>query len=329
MDTRWSSQFRDPQSIYVDLGAVQHIDRVVLKWEAAYGRDFKIQTSNDAATWTTAKTVTGNTSKTDDMSVSLDGRYVRMYGTKRATQWGYSLYEFEVYGTAVVVPPPVTPPPTPGVTPPALPGTWSLSFADEFGANSIGTTWKDDLWGMKSGGPASVANGLLSLSATKGVEGTLSTNQSYSFKYGYAEARIKIPAGQGIWPAFWMLPMPADGSNDDAGEIDIMEIMGDEPSVMTTAYHVNQFDAGEDTDTGVNLSAGFHTYAVDWQPDHITFYLDGKQVDTVTSAQAPIVADPSYLILDVWLGGWHGQPDASTNYPATMQVDWVRVWNKA
>jgi len=99
--TRWSSAFADPQWIYVDLGATYSISRVKLTWEAAYGKDYLIQTSTDAATWTTIKPVTGNTALVNDWtSLSGTGRYVRMYGTARGTSYGYSLYELEVYGTA-------------------------------------------------------------------------------------------------------------------------------------------------------------------------------------------------------------------------------------
>lgn len=98
--TRWSSVFSDPQWLQVDLGATASINRVVLRWEAAYASAFQIQTSNDASSWTTIQTVTGNTSTLNDMSISGSGRYVRMYGTARATAYGYSLYEFEVYGTS-------------------------------------------------------------------------------------------------------------------------------------------------------------------------------------------------------------------------------------
>lgn len=99
--TRWSSAFADPQWLYVDLGASYSLSRVKLIWEGAYGKDYQIQTSADASTWTTIKTVTGNTALTNDLTgLSGTGRYVRLYGTARGTQYGYSLYELEVYGTA-------------------------------------------------------------------------------------------------------------------------------------------------------------------------------------------------------------------------------------
>ncbi|MEO3812207.1 discoidin domain-containing protein [Sphaerisporangium sp. B11E5] len=97
--TRWSSAFSDPQWIQVDLGASATIGQVVLRWEAAYGRAFKIQVSADAAGWTDVHSTTTGTGGTQTLTVSGTGRYVRMYGTTRATGYGYSLWEFQVYGT--------------------------------------------------------------------------------------------------------------------------------------------------------------------------------------------------------------------------------------
>jgi len=97
--TRWSSAFSDPQWLQVDLGATHTISQVVLNWETAYGSAFQIQTSNDASTWTTIYSTTAGTGGTQTLNISGSGRYVRMYGTTRATQWGYSLWEFQVYGT--------------------------------------------------------------------------------------------------------------------------------------------------------------------------------------------------------------------------------------
>jgi F5/8 type C domain/Glycosyl hydrolases family 16 len=97
--TRWSSAFSDPQWIEVDLGATHTISQVVLNWEAAYGKSFQIQTSNDGSTWTSIYSTTTGTGGTQTLNVSGSGRYVRMYGTARATQYGYSLWEFQVYGT--------------------------------------------------------------------------------------------------------------------------------------------------------------------------------------------------------------------------------------
>jgi hypothetical protein len=106
LGTRWSSQFSDHQWIYVDLQGVYDINRVKITWEAAYGRDYQIQASNDAATWTTIRSVSNNTTLINDLNVAGRGRYVRMLGTRRAISAGYSIFEMEVYGTEVANTPP-------------------------------------------------------------------------------------------------------------------------------------------------------------------------------------------------------------------------------
>jgi beta-glucanase (GH16 family) len=97
--TRWSSAFSDPQWLRVDLGATHTISQVKLNWEAAYGKAFQIQTSADGNTWKTIYTTTTGTGGNQTLNVSGSGRYVRVYGTQRATQYGYSLWEFQVLGT--------------------------------------------------------------------------------------------------------------------------------------------------------------------------------------------------------------------------------------
>jgi glucose/arabinose dehydrogenase len=110
LTTRWSSAFSDPQWIQVDLGQTYSIDRVKLTWEAAYGSAYQIQTSTNGTTWTTVRSVTGgNGGEDDNTALGASGRYVRINGTARGTAWGYSLFEFEVYGSTT---PPPPPPPT-------------------------------------------------------------------------------------------------------------------------------------------------------------------------------------------------------------------------
>ncbi len=99
LTTRWSSAFSDPQWLQVDLGATHTISKVVLYWEAAYATAFQIQTSTDGTNWTTIYSTTTGTGGTQTLTVTGSGRYVRMYGTKRATGYGYSLFEFQVYGS--------------------------------------------------------------------------------------------------------------------------------------------------------------------------------------------------------------------------------------
>jgi hypothetical protein len=100
--TRWSSAFADPQWLRVDLGAVATITRVVLRWQTAHATAYQIQTSTDGDTWTSIYSTTTSSGGTQTLTVTGSGRYVRMYGTARATHYGYSLWEFEVYGMSGV-----------------------------------------------------------------------------------------------------------------------------------------------------------------------------------------------------------------------------------
>ncbi|MFD3678272.1 discoidin domain-containing protein [Streptomyces sp. NPDC058613] len=103
--TRWASQWRDAEWIQVDLGAVRNLSRVVLTWEGAFGKNYEIQVSDDGTNWRTAKSVTGSDGGTDEIAISGSGRYVRMNGLVRSGGYGYSLWEFQVYGTTSVEPP--------------------------------------------------------------------------------------------------------------------------------------------------------------------------------------------------------------------------------
>ena len=119
--TRWASAFADPQWLQVDLGASSAITRVELNWEAAYAKTFRIQTSLNGSTWADATAATAGAVGVQSLPVTATARYVRMYGTERATQYGYSLWEFKVFGGTTTTPPTTTPP-----TGPTLPGGGSL-----------------------------------------------------------------------------------------------------------------------------------------------------------------------------------------------------------
>jgi hypothetical protein len=132
--TRWSSAFSDPQWIRVDLGATATINRVVLRWEAAYATAYQIQTSNDGSSWTTIYSRTSGAGGVNDLTgLSGSGRYVRMNSTARATVYGYSLFEFEVYGTSGPTVTPGGPTLTPTRTPTAT--ATSSGVAPNFGPN--------------------------------------------------------------------------------------------------------------------------------------------------------------------------------------------------
>ncbi len=126
--TRWSSAFSDPQWLSVDLGTSTQICGVQINWEAAYATAFQIQTFNDNATWTTVKSVTGGTGGNQAIDLSGSGRYIRMYGTARATGYGYSIWEFIVHAGGTTTTPTATPTATPTTSPtgPAIPGGGDL-----------------------------------------------------------------------------------------------------------------------------------------------------------------------------------------------------------
>jgi beta-glucanase (GH16 family) len=168
------------------------------------------------------------------------------------------------------------------------------------------------------------------------------TQGKFTQEYGRFEARIQIPEGQGLWPAFWMLG--ADISNSatnwpKCGEIDIMENIGKEPSINHGSLHLPAAGTANDDQLtgmytlpgGAKLGDGFHTYAVEWSASAIKFYVDDNLYETQTPATATgrdwEFNQPFFIILNVAVGGtFPGAPTSSTTFPQTMKVDWVRVY---
>ncbi|MGC4759450.1 family 16 glycosylhydrolase [Micromonospora trifolii] len=160
----------------------------------------------------------------------------------------------------------------------------------------------------------------------------LLTAATFTQTYGRFEARIKVPRGQGIWPAFWMLG--TGGGWPDAGEIDIMENIGREPNTVYGTVHGPGYSGGGgitgSRTLGAPLADTFHTYRVDWEPNVITWYIDGVQYHRVDPARLGgsrwVFDHPFFMILNVAVGGnWPGYPDGSTQFPQQMLVDYVRV----
>jgi beta-glucanase (GH16 family) len=232
----------------------------------------------------------------------------------------------------------------------------TLVWSDEFNGSSLSSTWTNGKfwWGGDSyNNPAhvyrtdatAVADGALSLTLRKEnatnwqgksvdyVSGLVQTGgikgsgaPGFTFRYGYAEARIQMPKGQGVWPAFWMLPA---SYNDDAGEIDIMEYIGSVPNEINNFVHTNGKAEGGAWKAPTDMSGDWHTFAVDWQPTYITYYVDGTLTRTITTASM-IPQEPEYLILNLQTGGsWAGFPVATTTLHATMKIDYVRVYSAA
>lgn len=164
----------------------------------------------------------------------------------------------------------------------------------------------------------------------------LTTQGLHSFRYGRVEARIKVPQGRGLWPAFWMLGVNITEVDwPGCGEIDIMEVIGHEPNVVhSTAHYTNSENKaannGQGLDAGVNLSDDYHIYRVDWTPESLVFTLDDVVVNEVAIEEdMKEFQRPFYLILNVAVGGnWPGNPDETTVFPQRMLVDWVRVYRQ-
>jgi beta-glucanase (GH16 family) len=158
--------------------------------------------------------------------------------------------------------------------------------------------------------------------------GEINSYSSFTQLYGYFEMSAKLPAGQGLWPAFWLLP--ADGSWPP--EIDIMEVLGHDITTLHNAVHYNgrggrHMSLGSSTQVD-DLSQDFHTFGVNWQADYITWYFDGEQV--YQAATPAGLNKPMYMIANLAVGGnWPGSPDSSTVFPAEYQIDYIRVYSAA
>ncbi len=168
----------------------------------------------------------------------------------------------------------------------------------------------------------------------------LETKGKFEQRYGRIEARIRIPSGQGMWPAFWMLGNDIDKAGWPAcGEIDIMENIGKEPSTVHGTLHgVGYTPAGVSAaftlPDGKKFADDFHVFAAEWEPRQIRFYVDGVLYATDIPENAPAGAiwpfeHPEFLLLNLAVGGeWPGYPNDKTHLPQQMLVDYVRVYEK-
>jgi beta-glucanase (GH16 family) len=235
---------------------------------------------------------------------------------------------------------------------------WKLVWADEFnepaGSRPDALKWRYDLggdgWGNReletyTDAPENVSldgQGHLVLRALKTstggyTSGRLNTKGKFEFRFGRVEARIRLPYGQGIWPAFWMLGGAIDAW-PDCGEIDIMENIGKEPAIIHGTVHGPGYSGARGIGGSFELTSGarfvddFHVYGAAWWSDRIVFLVDGKEFFRITPSSLPAGAKwvfdhPFYLVLNLAVGGnWPGYPDQTTSFPQTMLIDWVRVY---
>lgn len=249
--------------------------------------------------------------------------------------------------------------------PPADQRPWSLVWSDEFdganGSSPDASKWTYDIGGGGWGNNeletytnrtqnASRQGGMLVITALKETytgpdniprdytSARLKTQGLAQWTYGRVEARMKLPGGQGLWPAFWML-----GANitqvdwPNCGELDIMENIGREPSTVYGTIHGPSYSGGSGIGGNYTLpnnqrfADDFHVFAVEWEANVIRFYVDTTLYATRTPSELPSGANwvfdkPFFIILNVAVGGsWPGNPDSSSVFPQTMIVDYVRV----
>ncbi len=250
-------------------------------------------------------------------------------------------------------------------TPPAS-KSYQLVWSDEFNGTD-GSAPDASKWAIQTGGNGwgnneleyytarpqnvQVSGGNLVITAIKedytGTDGVtqhytsarMQTKGLFSQTYGRFEARIKIPKGQGMWPAFWMLGSDIDTNPWPAcGEIDIMENIGKEPAIVHGSIHGPGYAPGNVTasytiPTGA-LSDDYHLYAVEWEAQQIRFYIDSTLYATFAPSNLPSGSPwefnkPFFVLLNLAVGGdWPGNPDATTQFPQQMLVDYVRVYQK-
>jgi beta-glucanase (GH16 family) len=237
------------------------------------------------------------------------------------------------------------------------PGAYQLVWSDEFDGSALDpANWAFDLGGGGWGNgelqyytdrPVNVRleDGHLVIEAIqekyKGhlyTSTRIKTQRLQAWTYGRIEARLRLPSGQGIWPAFWML-----GANINnrgwpyCGEIDIMEFVGKEPYNVHGTLHGPQYAGGDSVTRSKRLpypaSAAFHVFAVEWEPEQIRWYLDGELWSTLAPGDVPgdwVYDHDFFIILNLAVGGlWPGSPDKTSVFPQQLLVDYVRVYQVA
>ena len=160
------------------------------------------------------------------------------------------------------------------------------------------------------------------------LSGALTTYNKFRMQYGYVEMRARLPRGKGLWSAFWLLHQ---NELRNRPEIDVVEYIGDRQNVVFQTYHFfENFDL-RSTPTfqavGPDYSQDFHTYAVQWEPGLITWYVDGQVTNTYSSGN--VSSEEMYLLVNLAIGGWWpGDPDGSTPFPARMTIDYIRAYQR-
>ena len=232
---------------------------------------------------------------------------------------------------------------------------YTLVWSDEFGGSTLNAAnWSYEVgaggWGNNelqyytNGANVQVSNGTLKILAKQEFFGgagytssRIITRNKVDFRYGKFEARLKLPQGQGLWPAFWLMPTEsAYGNWPRSGEIDIMELLGQNPAKAYGTIHtgdpnntLHSYGSNYTLSSGT-FANGFHIFTLEWTPTDVKWLIDGTVYFTKTNSEVlPWVFDKTFhILLNVAVGGnWPGAPDGTTVFPQTMEVDFVRIYH--
>lgn len=269
---------------------------------------------------------------------------------------------FVLGGCAVSTPEPTATPLPPTPVPSPTPAAWdregwNMVWHDEFDSPELnranwnfdigGSGWGNAEWQAYTDKPENIRieNGMLVIEAREDPSlpagrpyssARIKTQGLHSWKYGRIEARMKLPHGQGIWPAFWML-----GDNNKgwpaSGEIDILEFIGKTPDTIYATVHAPGYSGGNGVGSslvvsGESLKNDFHVYAIEWQENEIRWLFDEQEYFKLTPADVPaewIFDHEFFIIMNLAVGGrWPGYPDKTTVFPQFLQVDYARVYQR-
>ncbi len=232
---------------------------------------------------------------------------------------------------------------------------YKLVWHDEFNESSLSSSdWYYERWDagrvnnelqryVKDDEVATLKNGVLTLHLIKDSQGyksaRLYAHKGSGWRYGYIEARLRLPKGKGTWPAFWMMPVNFNNDWPASGEIDIMEHVGFDQNVIHSTIHCTKYNnSNTSIETATkrvsDVSGKYHTYGMEWTSEYMRFYIDGASFFTYRNDGTGKDAWPFdsyfYPILNIAYGGdWGGQRGLDDSaLPATMDVDYIRVFQK-
>ena len=364
--TRWASIQANNQWLTLDLGQIRNVTGLQIYWHDEYASNYNVVVSLEGGQWTQVYGDSSANGGFDDIDFTpVDTRLVRINCVQRATSLSNSIMEVYVKTDDDCL----------------AAGEWDLVWADEFGGNQLDTSkWEcmtgtgNDfpfnfgLWGWGNGEHqyytcrsenVSVANGELTITARQEqfadknyTSARLRSAARGDFMYGKIEARMKVPRGGGMWPAFWLMPTGDKYGRpyfDWAahGEIDIMETRDQADFIQGTIHYGgtaasgrNVFSSGFYAPANNDFSRDFHTYTLEWDPTMMKWYVDGNLYSTKTSwwsDNGPFPApfdQPFHILMNIAVGGFYAgcaEPDAScitALFPQTLKVDYVRVYRR-